>query len=55
MISGKGESASSDHGVISWAAGDMVVLPKCDGPVIHAAAAGHDCSLYFANDEPLLK
>jgi len=33
VIAGKGASTCDEHGVIPWAAGDMVVLPKCQGEV----------------------
>ena len=54
VIRGKGTTACGEHGAIPWAAGDMVVLPKCNGACAHAAAAGHDASLYWVSDAPLL-
>lgn len=33
VLAGKGASVSDEHGLIPWAAGDMVVLPKCRGEV----------------------
>ena len=53
VLQGKGLSSNEAHGDISWAAGDMVVLPCTSGPVRHSAAASHDSSLYWVTDEPV--
>lgn len=56
VISGKGKSHCEEHGVISWALGDMIVLPRCPGAITHLATEPTmDCALYWISDEPLLR
>eukprot|EP00978_Attheya_sp_CCMP212_P012281 scaffold30492_cov47-Attheya_sp.AAC.3 len=55
VIRGKGRSDCGVHGVIPWATGDMVVIPRCPGPILHSAESTHDSSLYWVSDEPLLR
>jgi gentisate 1,2-dioxygenase len=55
IIQGKGKSDCGVHGVIPWATGDMVVIPRCPGPILHSAESTHDCSIYWVSDEPLLR
>lgn len=37
VIQGRGSSDCGSHGAVSWAKGDLMVLPKADGEVVHSA------------------
>lgn len=53
IISGAGNSVSEEHGEVTWKTGDLFVLPATAGAITHAATS--DTSIYYVNDEPLMK
>ena len=53
VIRGSGSSVSEEHGEISWAQGDLFVMPACEHAVKHAASS--DTAIYWVTDEPLLR
>ena len=56
VIRGSG-STTSEHGRVTWNTGDLFVVPKTDGQLVHecSAAEAHDgAALYWIHDQPLL-
>lgn len=56
VIRGSGRT-TSEHGVVSWGTGDLFVVPKTDGALVHeclGAEAFGGCALYWIHDQPLL-
>ncbi|KAH8053321.1 hypothetical protein JL722_9545 [Aureococcus anophagefferens] len=52
-----GGSTTSEHGRVTWNTGDLFVVPKTDGQLVHecSAAEAHDgAALYWIHDQPLL-